>query len=91
MLDENDNIPEFLSYPSVFTVAENVSVGYIVYNMTALDRDSGVYGQVVYSLESIDSEDQAFLIDSHTVRPHYKPTFTCDSLGKFSNKLVFNL
>lgn len=72
----------------MFTVAENVSVGYIVYNMTALDRDSGVYGQVVYSLESIDSEDQAFLIDSHTVRPHYKLTCTCDSLGKFSNKLV---
>lgn len=67
VMDENDNVPEFVAYPTAFEVGEDASVGHVVYTMTADDNDAGDYGLVVYSLEGADSDDGNFEIDPSTV------------------------
>ena len=68
--DENDNIPDFVAYPTVFRVSEDASIGQEVYVMTANDNDEGDFGTVVYSLEGVDSGDGSFQIDPRTVSVH---------------------
>ena len=73
VMDENDNIPEFVAYPTAFEVGEDASVGHVVYVMTANDNDAGDYGLVVYSLEGVDSDYGNFEIDPVTVSGAYTP------------------
>ncbi|XP_061536381.1 protocadherin Fat 1a isoform X3 [Phycodurus eques] len=59
--DFNDNAPEFASDPYAFTVFENTEPGTFVAKLQADDTDSGLNGDVVYSL--LDSADGWFAID----------------------------
>ena len=73
VMDENDNVPEFVAYPTAFEVGEDASVGHVVYIMTADDNDAGDYGLVVYSLEGVESDFGNFEIDPVTVSEAYTP------------------
>ncbi|XP_061626492.1 protocadherin Fat 1a isoform X2 [Phyllopteryx taeniolatus] len=59
--DVNDNAPEFASDPYAFTVFENTEPGTFVAKLQADDTDSGLNGDMVYSL--LDSADGWFAID----------------------------
>ncbi|XP_077427254.1 protocadherin Fat 1a isoform X3 [Vanacampus margaritifer] len=59
--DVNDNAPEFAADPYTFTVFENTETGTFVAKLQADDADSGLNGDVVYSL--LDSADGWFAID----------------------------
>ncbi|XP_061684884.1 protocadherin Fat 1a isoform X3 [Syngnathoides biaculeatus] len=59
--DVNDNAPEFASEPYAFTVFENTKTGTFVAKLQADDADSGLNGDVVYSL--LDSAEGWFAID----------------------------
>uniref|UniRef100_A0A3Q3D844 FAT atypical cadherin 1a n=1 Tax=Hippocampus comes TaxID=109280 RepID=A0A3Q3D844_HIPCM len=59
--DVNDNAPEFAADPYAITVFENTETGTFVAKLQADDADSGLNGDVVYSL--LDSADGWFAID----------------------------
>ena len=64
--DVNDNAPVFLPYPSTITVEEH-SGPRVIGSVEARDRDSGIFGQVVYDvLEDSDSEG-LFSVDGRGV------------------------
>ncbi|XP_037117404.1 protocadherin Fat 1a isoform X2 [Syngnathus acus] len=59
--DVNDNAPEFAADPYAFAVFENTETGTFVAKLQADDADSGLNGDVVYSL--LGSGDGWFSID----------------------------
>ena len=59
VLDVNDNDPVFVQDIYGTSVYENVSVGFVVMTMLAVDIDEGVNGNVTYTL----SNDAAGLFD----------------------------
>ena len=60
VLDANDNSPEFINLPSRLSVEENrVESG--LYQLQAIDRDSGTFGMVEFSIEGADG---AMIVDS---------------------------
>lgn len=61
--DVNDSEPVFTSFPSAIEVAENSQPG-VLLTVEATDRDEGAYGQVVYYLEELDGENDAFSIST---------------------------
>lgn len=61
--DVNDSEPVFSSFPSAIEVPENGNPG-ILLTVEATDRDEGTYGQVVYYLEELDGENDAFSIST---------------------------
>lgn len=63
MEDVNDSEPVFTSFPSAIEVPENSQPG-ILLSVEATDRDEGAYGQVVYYLEELDGENDAFSIST---------------------------
>lgn len=48
--DVNDNAPEFASSSLNISVQENTHPSHIVYQVHAVDKDSGEYGKVTYQL-----------------------------------------
>ena len=61
--DVNDSEPVFSSFPSAIEVPENSNPG-ILLTVEATDRDEGAYGQVVYYLEELDGDNEAFSIST---------------------------
>lgn len=61
--DVNDSEPVFQSFPSAIEVPENSHPG-VLLTVEALDRDEGAYGQVVYYLEELDGDNEAFSIST---------------------------
>jgi Cadherin domain len=61
--DVNDSEPVFASFPSAIEVPENSQPG-ILLTVEATDRDEGAYGQVVYYLEELDGDNEAFSIST---------------------------
>ncbi len=57
--DINDNAPVFRPHPQAVSVQEH-SGEQVVTVLEATDRDSGIFGQVVYSLEPADGDFQDF-------------------------------
>ena len=55
--DINDNIPVFEPHTPSILVREHSSTPLELISLTAHDKDSGIYGQVIYSLESDQPED----------------------------------
>ena len=49
--DVNDNSPQFLNLPFSMMVSEDSEPGDVLYQATAIDRDLGENGSIVYSLE----------------------------------------
>ncbi len=86
VLDENDNTPTFkdsLHGPIIAVIPQTASYGYNVYKVEAVDQDSGINGDIKYSL--INEVTNIFAIDStsgqiRTVGPLWR-----------SNQRVFGL
>ncbi|XP_070818647.1 protocadherin Fat 2 [Chaetodon trifascialis] len=49
--DVNDNSPQFLNLPFSMMISENSEPGDVLYQATAIDRDLGENGSIMYSLE----------------------------------------
>ncbi|XP_037636152.1 protocadherin Fat 2 [Sebastes umbrosus] len=49
--DVNDNPPQFLNLPFSMMISETSEPGDVLYQATAIDRDLGENGRIVYSLE----------------------------------------
>ncbi|XP_076001621.1 protocadherin Fat 1a isoform X2 [Genypterus blacodes] len=62
--DVNDNAPQFTSDPYSITVFENTEVGTYVAKLLANDIDTGLNGDILYSL--MESADGYFSVDEHT-------------------------
>uniref|UniRef100_A0A8C8BUY8 Protocadherin Fat 1-like n=1 Tax=Oncorhynchus tshawytscha TaxID=74940 RepID=A0A8C8BUY8_ONCTS len=62
--DVNDNAPQFTSGPYAITVFENTEVGTFVARLLATDLDTGLNGDILYSLA--DSADGHFSVDERT-------------------------
>ncbi|QQP40957.1 Uncharacterized protein FKW44_015183, partial [Caligus rogercresseyi] len=63
--DTNDNAPEFDSLLNKVTVPEGIFPPFDVVELNAVDRDTGLNGEVYYSLEKT-SNLSLFMIDSFT-------------------------
>lgn len=64
VLDENDNTPTFkdnLQGPIIAVIPSTASYGYNVYKVEAVDQDSGINGEIRYSL--INEVTNIFAID----------------------------
>lgn len=61
--DVNDSEPVFSPFPSAIEVPENSNPG-VLLTVEANDRDEGTYGQVVYYLEELDGDNDAFSIST---------------------------
>lgn len=53
VIDENDNFPIFETDWPYFTVSENVPIGAEIGRLNVTDRDSGVFGEVLFSTDSL--------------------------------------
>ena len=65
VLDENDNAPEFMHSPSDVSVSERLASGSQLLTFQASDADTGVNGQVTFSIGGGNSHD-AFRIEAST-------------------------
>ena len=61
ILDVNDNPPVFTDAPYAVSVAEDASVGYSIFQVSATDRDVDLNAEVLFSLENGEG---VFAIDS---------------------------
>ncbi|OQR66385.1 protein dachsous-like [Tropilaelaps mercedesae] len=61
--DVNDNAPRFATDPVVFSVSESASPGSVLTTITAHDDDSGLNGEVRYSIVEAAPGKQTFTID----------------------------
>ena len=53
VIDENDNFPIFETDRFYFTVFENVLIGTEIGRLNLTDKDSGVFGEIVFSTDSL--------------------------------------
>ena len=60
--DANLNQPYFIGTPYQFAIEEDAAVGSVVYNVTAIDMDSGENARIAYSI----LDNDAFHINSQT-------------------------
>lgn len=64
VIDQNDNSPSFASSEIPVNILEDTQVGRVFYNVTADDADSGLFGQVRYTL--LSNPNNTFKLDHHT-------------------------
>nr|XP_039270866.1 protocadherin Fat 4-like isoform X2 [Styela clava] len=64
--DVNDNIPQAGLKKHMFVVTENASPGDFIGSVRAIDYDSGIYGSLVYNLQSSNSVSSLFYTDITT-------------------------
>ena len=64
MEDENDNAPVFSQTQYSLSVLENSEAGTLLARLAATDSDSGINGEIRYSLKGEDAE--SFSIDEST-------------------------
>ncbi|XP_022221546.2 LOW QUALITY PROTEIN: protein dachsous [Drosophila obscura] len=64
--DVNDNAPEFEASLVRISVPENADLGTPLYAAHAHDKDAGSSGQVTYSLQSPEKQQQLFAIDARS-------------------------
>lgn len=65
ILDQNDNVPQFIGEPYQFRVSENVTGGYSVGTVQATDADAGSNAEVTFEISQGDP-DSVFQIDRDT-------------------------
>lgn len=63
--DVNDNAPIFTQYPFTVYVSHTVQSGYVVANIKAEDKDSGINGEILYELVPTKSSSK-FRLDLNT-------------------------
>lgn len=56
LLDENDNSPVFNQSKYFVRVQENATVGTQIANISAIDKDSGLFSQITYKVKGFGSE-----------------------------------
>ncbi|XP_071389511.1 cadherin-related family member 1a [Centroberyx affinis] len=76
VMDSNDERPEFQNMPAIVDVLETTESGSSIYNVHALDRDTGSGGSVTYYLQN--SQSSLFAIDRHSGVLRIKPGETLD-------------
>lgn len=64
--DVNDNPPSWPQDPINVTVSEKIAIGSTIYNLTANDLDSGLNGELRYSLVAEFPSKGCFTVDSLT-------------------------
>ncbi|KAM4622047.1 protocadherin Fat 4 [Polymixia lowei] len=64
--DVNDHTPKFSRGTYSFDIPEDMAPGSIVAAILASDSDSGANGEITYSLEDEDVEDETFLLNPVT-------------------------
>lgn len=67
VLDANDNPPEFLRSPFVFSVFSNISVGSLIGRLVATDNDTGLHSKLEYTIKG-QSELITYSKDTGEVR-----------------------
>lgn len=77
--DSNDNIPYFTSTVYDAVAYESSPIGTSVIQVTALDKDNGINGQLTYSIEAGVTLSLKFSVLCSSV------FFTGDKLGLFAN------
>lgn len=63
VVDLNDNRPQFTQGPTIYAIEENVPVGTALFQVHAVDMDSGNNGTVTYSILSDMAVESHFIID----------------------------
>ncbi|KAM6956192.1 cadherin-related family member 1a [Aplochiton taeniatus] len=76
VMDANDERPEFQNMPSIVDVLETAVSGSSIYQVRAVDRDTGSGGSVTYYLQS--TQPSPFAIDRHSGVLRIKPGATLD-------------
>lgn len=77
--DSNDNIPYFTSTVYDAVAYESSPIGTSVIQVTALDKDNGINGQLTYSIEAGVMSSLKFSVLCSSV------SLIGDKLGSFSN------
>ena len=65
-MDVNDNAPEFTSAPVIRQIPEGMDIGTSVTTITATDPDSGINGDLKYSIRRQEPSGTHFTIDEVT-------------------------
>lgn len=78
--DVNDNSPQFLNLPYTVMISEDVEPGDVLYQATAVDKDLGENGLVVYSLED---DHELFRIDPNVGDVSLQRPFDFEALNKY--------
>ena len=66
-LVETNQSPLFQSDNYIFNVSENIPLNTVIGNVSAIDKDSGTWGKISYTMISMDSiQGEYFQIDSNT-------------------------
>lgn len=63
VVDLNDNRPQFTQGHAIYAIEENVPVGTVLFQVHAVDRDSGDNGTVSYSIISDPAAESHFVVD----------------------------
>uniref|UniRef100_A0A3Q3F9R6 FAT atypical cadherin 2 n=1 Tax=Labrus bergylta TaxID=56723 RepID=A0A3Q3F9R6_9LABR len=78
--DVNDNSPQFLNLPFSMMISETSDPGDVLYQATALDRDLGENGSIMYSLEE---DYDLFRIDPDVGDISLKRPLDFEALNKY--------
>ena len=81
VLDVNDNPPQFLRSPFIFSVFSNMTVGSLIGQLAATDNDTGLNTKLEYSIKDL-SEVITYNKDTGEVR--LGQTRTVDSVEKYN-------
>uniref|UniRef100_A0A8C4T505 FAT atypical cadherin 2 n=1 Tax=Erpetoichthys calabaricus TaxID=27687 RepID=A0A8C4T505_ERPCA len=83
--DINDNTPEFLNLPYYTNVQEDAEAGDVIFQVTAIDKDLGDNGKIMYSL----AEDFVFFrIDPYLGDVSLKQSFDFYTLNKYVLRVI---
>ncbi|KAE8286342.1 Protocadherin Fat 2 FAT tumor suppressor-like protein 2 Precursor [Larimichthys crocea] len=78
--DVNDNAPQFLNLPFSMMISEASEPGDVLYQATAIDRDLGENGSIMYSLEE---DYNLFRIDPDVGDVSLQRPFDFEALNKY--------
>nr|XP_020458945.1 cadherin-related family member 1-like isoform X3 [Monopterus albus] len=102
VMDANDERPEFQNIPAIIDVLETTESGSSIYEVEAVDRDTGSGGSVTFYLQN--SQSSLFAIDRHSgvlrikfgetldyekIKTHFVTIFAKDGGGNFNGKEQF--
>ncbi|KAM9364967.1 cadherin-related family member 1a [Pholidichthys leucotaenia] len=102
VMDANDEKPEFQNMPAIIDVLETTESGSSIYNVKAVDRDTGSGGSITYHLQN--AQFTLFAIDIHSgvlrirsgealdyekVKTHFVTVVAKDGGGNFNGKEQF--
>uniref|UniRef100_A0A8C9UXP7 FAT atypical cadherin 2 n=1 Tax=Scleropages formosus TaxID=113540 RepID=A0A8C9UXP7_SCLFO len=78
--DANDNVPEFLNAPYFVTISDDAEQGDVLFQVTAVDKDLGENGSVIYLLED---DYSLFRIDPYLGDISLQRSLDFESMNKY--------